>query len=160
MTKIYFILFILIFIPNGSEYCTCKPLGHWEKATPKEYEYVDNVFIADITIDKNQTDYRITVCEVFKGNLKAGQTLNGKNIGTCGPYVDEDGEWVLFGNNKAHFKVSDCGLSSNIAQPRELLPPPIKSGIDYDKQIQERKTRARENIQKQIKMLRKMSNSN
>ncbi|WP_167342050.1 hypothetical protein [Nonlabens sp. SY33080] len=161
MAKIYILLFKLIFIPNRAEYCTCAPLPHWKKATPKEYEYADDVIIADVIIDENEIGYKITVCEVFKGDLKTGQILNGKNFGTCGPYVDKDGEWVLFGANTTYFKVNDCGLSSNIAEPRELLPPlpPPNSGIDYDKLIEKRRKEARENIKKQIQMLRRISNA-
>ena len=78
MAKIYILLFTLIFIPNGAEYCTCAPLPHWNKATPKEYEYVEDVIIADVIIDENEIGYKIIVCEVFKGDLKTSQILNGK----------------------------------------------------------------------------------
>ncbi|WP_127845636.1 hypothetical protein [Psychroflexus aestuariivivens] len=163
MTKILIIFLTLIFIPNENKNCTCAPIENWQKATPKEFEYVDDVFIGDVTISENQTDYLIVVCEVFKGDLKSGQKIKGVNIGYCGPFVDKNGEWVMFGKYLTEFKVNDCGLSSNIAEPYGMLPPPPPPPPDfkYDEKtvLKKWKAESKKMIIEQIKMLREISTS-
>ena len=162
MIKIYIIILTLFLFPNGTEICTCAPLPHWKKATPKEYEYVDEVFIGDVTICDG-TNFEIKVCEVFKGNLKVGEIIKGENIGYCGPFVDKNGEWILFGKYLNNFKVNDCGLSSNIAEPFGMFPPPPPPppDLEYDEKTVTKKWKAesKKMIKEQIKMLRKISKS-
>jgi hypothetical protein len=159
VNNIYNIIFLILALPLGVNICTCPPPTNWRKATPIEFEYSEFVFIGDVTICDDES-YEIVICEVFKGNLKAGQFIKGKNIGTCGPYVDENGEWVLFGEYSTDFKTNDCGLSSSIADPFGLtVPPPPKpnSDIDRKKQINKWKVESKKNILEQIKMLRNIS---
>jgi len=162
MIKIYTIILSIFIFPNGADTCECAPHPNWKKATPKEFEYVEDVFIGDVTIC-NETEFEIKVCEVFKGNLKAGDFIKGENIGYCGPYVDKNGEWVLFVNYSNSFKVNDCGLSSNIAEPFGLFPPPPppEKDIKYNekKVIKEWKVKLKKSIKKQIIILRNISES-
>ena len=162
MTKIYIIIISIFIFPNGTDICECAPLPNWKKATPKEFEYVEDVFIGDVTICNN-TEFEIKVCEVFKGNLKAGEIIKGENIGYCGPYVDKNGEWLLFGNYLNNFKVNDCGLSSNIAEPFGMFPPPPPPPPDfkYDEKtvLKKWKAESKKMIKEQIKMLREISKS-
>lgn len=163
MNKIYLIILSVFTISSESNICSCPPLPNWKKATSIEYEYSQDVLIADIQIGKNQTDYKIEVCEVFKGDLKPGQILNGKNIGTCGPYIDKDGKWILFGELSRYFRVNDCGLSSNVSEPygiiRRPAPPMSNTAEDQEQLIAEWKMESKRVIKQQIKMLKKISES-
>lgn len=160
MTKILIIILSIFTIPNGTNICTCAPLPNWKKATPIEFEYVESVFIGDVTIC-DKSEYEIKVCEVFKGDLKIGEIIKGENIGYCGPYVDKNGKWVLFGKYSNNFKVNDCGLSSNIAEPFGMFPPPPppKPNLDVDGKELIKKWRAesKKNILEQIEMLRNLN---
>ncbi|MEO9953526.1 hypothetical protein [Nonlabens sp.] len=98
-------------------------------------------------------EYLIEICEVFKGDLQPGQIIKGVNWGTCGPYVDTDGEWILFGNYSDRFIVNDCGLSSNIIDPKRLLAP---QPINLKNNLESQKLEAKQNIKQQINMLREM----
>lgn len=157
----------IFFLPNGTDVCTCAPNGNWRKATPKEYENVEDVFIGDVTILENNSDYEIVVCEVFKGELKSGQSIKGENLRYCGPNVNKNGQWVLFGNYSTTFLVNDCGLSSSITEPFGMYPPPPppKKNSDVDRKEliakwkSELKSESKKNIQKQINMLRNISKS-
>ena len=105
---------------------------NWKKATPIEFEYSKNVFIGEVTVCDDE-NYEIVICEVFKGELTAGQMITGKNISTCGPYVDNNGEWMLFGEYTTAFTVNDCGISINTTDPL-MLPPPPPSNADRQEQ--------------------------
>lgn len=157
MIKIYILLLSVFIFPDGVDICDCAPVPHWQKATPREFEYVEDVFIGDVTI-YNEKEFEIRVCEVFKGNLKSGQIIKGKNSSYCGPYVDKNGEWLLFGKYSNNFKVNDCGLSSNIAEPFTILPPPPPPNYKYDEKtfLKKWKVEIHEIMQEQISILRKM----
>ena len=144
----------VFFVVGFSSLCTCPPPKNWKKATPIEYKYVNDVFIGDIRIDcDNDFEYLIVICEVFKGDLQPGQIIKGINSGTCGPYVDTDGEWILFGNYSSRFIVNDCGLSLNIINPKRLLAP---QPINLKNNLESRRLEAKQNIKQQINMLREM----
>jgi hypothetical protein len=160
--NIYSLIVSLFFVPNGTNICSCAPNGKWRIETPKEYNYVDDVFIGDVKeIGESKFDYEIVVCEVFKGNLKAGQVVKGTNPRSCSPFVDKLGEWVFFGKYSTDFKTNDCGMSSNIAEPFGMFPPPPppKPNTDIDgKELKKKwKAESRKSILEQITMLRNMS---
>lgn len=161
MTKILIFLLTINFIPIGMDNCTCARIENWRRATSQEFEYVDDVFIGDVTINEKQTDYSIVVCEVFKGELKSGQIIKGVNIGSCEPFVAQNGKWVMFGKYSTEFKVNDCGLSSNIAEPYGRFPPPPPPPPDfkYDEKtvLKKWKAESKKMISEQIKILRKIS---
>jgi len=162
MNNIYNLILLILFLPIEKNICTCPPPANWRKATPSEYNYSNDVFIGDVKLIPNsQVDYEIVVCEVFKGDLKSGQTIKGEKFGTCGPYVNKNGEWVLFGTYSTKFKVNDCGISSNINDPRGLLPPPPPPNSEIEEKVtlKSRKLEARKHIKKQINMLRNISKS-
>ena len=158
--NIYSVLLALFFLPNGANICTCAPNGNWRKATPKEYNIVEDVFIGDVTIDEITSEYSIVVCEVFKGNLKSEQIIDGENLGYCGPFVNKNGEWVLFGKYSTNFKVNDCGLSTNIAKPFGMYAPPpeeITTDVVEKNMIEKWKAESRKNVLNQIDLLREIS---
>ena len=100
------------------------------------------------------------MCEVFKGNLKAGQVVKGTNPRYCSPFVDKLGEWVFFGKYSTDFKTNDCGLSSNIAEPFGMFPPPPPKpnrDVDGKELIKTWKAESRKSVLEQIEMLRNIS---
>jgi hypothetical protein len=160
--NIYITILSIFFLPNGANVCSCATIGNWRKATPKEYKYVEDVFIGDVKkIGESKFDYEIEVCEVFKGDLKVGQIIKGTNPRYCSPFVDKLGEWVLFGEYSTDFKTNDCGLSSNIAEPFGMFPPPPppkpNSDTDSKELIKKWRIESKKNILEQINMLRNIS---
>ncbi|PRP66085.1 hypothetical protein [Nonlabens agnitus] len=159
MTNIFPIIFLLSFFPKNEDVCTCPPTGNWQKATPKEYNYVNDVIIGDV-INVSKDQFEIIVCTVFKGNLKPGQKINGENYGTCGPYINKTGEWLVFGQQFDGFRVNECGISSKIDDTFPLLPPPPKESETIKNLFSEsRQKEAMEIRIKQISLLREMSQS-
>lgn len=144
----------------GWNTCICAPPMNWKKATPIEFEYSKNVFIGEVTVCDDE-NYEMVICEVFKGELTAGQMITGKNRGTCGPYVDKNGEWIMFGEYTTEFTVNDCGISMSMTDPR-MLPPPPPSNADRQEQkfIATWKAESKKNRQEQLKILRKISVKN
>ncbi|WP_405350066.1 hypothetical protein [Nonlabens sp. Asnod3-H03] len=155
----YKLILLFLVLPFESDYCTCPPPRHWEKAASIEYEYSEVVFVGDVkSFSNDKNKFTIEVCEVFKGDLKSGQIILGKNLRSCYPYIDRGGSWLLFGNHSQIFEVNECGISSNIEKPRQLMIP-IKppSVISKNRRIEEKTQRendAKEAMQNLLTQLR------
>ncbi len=159
MNNIFNISILGLLISFGTTICVCQPPRPWEKATKMEFRDSETVFIGDVTICDDK-EYEIVVCEVFKGTIKNGQTIIGKNQGTCEPYIGKSGEWLLFGDFSTEFIVYECGTSSNINEPLNpysLLPSDMRKErlASLNSEILE----ARKIVQNQIYLLRNVLKS-
>ena len=100
-------MIFLLPLTNEIAVCDCARIENWRTATVGEYEYVKDVFIADVKkISEDKTRYEFVVSEVFKGKLKVGATIKGINPKYCGPVVSKKGKWLFFGtvSNNFHLK--------------------------------------------------------
>lgn len=152
---------ILLLVTISTLACDCAPIKYVDRAIENEYKFVDDVFIGDVKwIDDDSTYYEIIVCEVFKGDLRPGQKIKGINKGLCGPYVFKTGEWILLGTYSNEFKVHDCGLTTNLAEPWNILPPPPSPETESElgqNLLDKWKAESRQKVNRQIETLRKIA---
>lgn len=121
MIRFYNIILILLLSFHAKDPCSCYGVRDVRKGIPKEFNRSNDVFIGDvISVHDNNYVYKIEVRQVFKGNLKVGQTIKGVNV-DCPPFItdiDVDERWIFFGQQYSNtFKTNDCGLSSSFSDP-------------------------------------------
>lgn len=162
--KYLFLLISLLLTNVNNNYCTSPALENPEKETVNEFNNSDLVLIGDVTqVNYKEFKYEFIVCEVFKGGLEENIKIEGVNPKTCNPIIDENGQWLLFGkiseNNK--FVQNNCGLTNSLAKPRKTIP--MVSLPDSQKTYREKlklwKKETPKIIEKQLKILRKLSNN-
>lgn len=138
--------------------CSCAPIKKEDRKFYKEYEFVDDVFIGEVkNFDDDSINYAIEICEVFKGNLRPGQLIQGVNEGYCEPFVDKNGEWMFLGHYSDTFEVNDCGLTTDLDEPWSIFPPPPipeEYKDDRDTWYENLKSKARKEAYRQIEILR------
>lgn len=174
-------LFILFFFVTGTKLfaCDCGPLEKLDTIREKEYGNSDVVFTGRIiSLSEGWEDFQIGVTEFFKGKIKRGQILSGKNNTGCEPYIDKGGEWLIYGKIvNDSLVINPCGLSRSFDFPyenryfRSIPVPPLPAGRDSTFNDAERikkivdtgklyKEKAKEELKEEIEMLRKKKKLN
>ncbi|WP_034917123.1 hypothetical protein [Gillisia sp. CAL575] len=160
----YLVLLISILLTNVNDnYCTCPALGNTEKETANEFNNSELVLIGEVTrVNSKDFKYEFIVCEVFKGDLKENMKLEGVNPRTCNPIVDENGQWLLFGEltEKNKFVHNDCGLTNSLIKPWKNLPMTLspRSQKTHKEKIKTWKDETLKITDKQLELLRKLEN--
>ncbi|MGB3592186.1 MAG: hypothetical protein WBA16_10925 [Nonlabens sp.] len=139
---------------TGNSICTCAPPGKWNTVLLEEFQFSDDVIIGDVVYYDDYC-YESIVCEVYKGNLSIGEQITGVNSRSCEPYVDNDGEWILYGSYNTHFITNDCGGSTSVENPRfpiALAPPAVPNGQALKTKSQLSKVRERFILERAIEL--------
>lgn len=160
MAYIYKIAILtFLFSINQTPDCECPRIEDWRNFTIKEFEYSQEVFIADVIwISEDETEFKFIVLEVFKGDLAVGTTITGINARPCGPLVNKKGDWLFFGMLTDLFQINSCGFSVNIEEPWRSLPPlpPSELHLDEEKFMKGWKEEAREVMEEQLTIIRSL----
>jgi hypothetical protein len=128
------LILIIYFISTLTSWaCDCGPLKKLDYERNAEYQNAEFIFIGYIyNLKNNKRVFEVKVKEIFKGNLKIGQIINGKNNYYCEPFVNESGDWLIYGKiENGKLLISLCGLSRSLKNPENnryfippVLPPP------------------------------------
>jgi hypothetical protein len=118
--------------------CDCGPLEQLDTIRAQEYKNSDVIFTGRIiSLSEGWEDYKIGVTESFKGNIKKGQILTGKNTIDCEPFINMGGDWLIYGKIvNDSLVINPCGLSRSFKYPYEnryfsTVPlPPVPAGRD------------------------------
>lgn len=177
--KLELFISVLFFFVSGTRLlaCDCGPLEKLDTIREKEYENSDVVFTGRIiSLSEGWVDFKIGVTESFKGNIKKGQILSGKNNTDCEPYINSGGDWLIYGKIvNGSLVINPCGLSRSFDFPydnryfRSIPVPPlpaerdstfndagrIKAIVDTGKKYQKK---AVTELKEEIEMLRKKKN--
>ena len=110
-----------------------------------------------LAIGKDRKTFTFKVIEVFKGGLKAGDTLTGANDLNCGPNVETKGKWLIYAKKKAgKFEVNSCGLSRSFSNPeRNINIAPLLS-IRFPKDEKEAQSLKFKNRAKEVQIKNKV----
>ena len=118
--------------------CSCPPLKKLDYERNAEYQNAEFIFIGKIYNLKNHKRvFEVKVKEIFKGNLNVGQIINGGNNYYCEPFVNKNGEWLIYGKiENGILFIKECGLSRSLKNPENnnyfnipIPPPPPNSEI-------------------------------
>jgi hypothetical protein len=176
MKKILLTILILTFFIHESFSCDCKDRMDLNIARITEYNNSEIIFLGEvISISDDQLSYRVSVIEVYKGDLKTNQIIEGKNHQFCAPFINYTGQWLLYGNiENGKLKVNICGLTRSLEFPEQNRyfrappppPPPLypEDSMKYktilsesEKAEKEYQIIARKEINKEIELLRTKS---
>ena len=131
--KIFLTTIFLFLIVTETYSCVCGPTIELNEIRNTEYSSAELIFIGEIiSISADKKEFKIEVKEVFKGAIKKSQVLNGQNNIYCEPYVENIGEWLIYGKKEnGKLKINICGLSRSLKKPYENkffrynpIPPP------------------------------------
>jgi hypothetical protein len=121
--------------------CSClQPKGSEEEQVKQELADAKVVFVGKVTslqrsfVDRYQVEEaEVKVVQVFKGDVKVGQTLKIRSSiggGMCGRSVREGAdastpvakldEWLLYGYGDGAFEVSICNRSNPVTNTRDI----------------------------------------
>ncbi len=125
------LILLIYFLATLTSYaCTCVPPLKLDSQRTEEFEK-SKVIITGIVSKLNQKEqkFELKISEVFKGNLKINQDIIGQAIFSCVPFVDKNGEWLIYGNyENGMLTINTCGLSRSLNHPEEnrhfIMPKP------------------------------------
>jgi len=170
--KILSFIFILSIMPVISSItCICPPIEKLEITQIKEYNSSEVVIIGNVNfVSENSKEFKLSVVEVFKGDLKENDIIKGVNFLSCEPTVNTIGKWLLYGKLQSGIlEINSCGLSRSFDNPMQnrhfqfIQPPPATYGdsliIVDDKEIyeleKEIEKKAFDELKHEIHLLRK-----
>lgn len=123
----------LVLVITESFGCDCGPVRKINEIRKTEFAVTELIFIGEIiSISSDKKEIQIKVKEVFKGSISKTQLLIGQNNIYCEPYVENTGEWLIYGKiENGKLKINICGLSRSLEKPYEnryfryiQIPPP------------------------------------
>ena len=125
------LILLIYFVATLTSFaCTCAAPVKLDSQRTEEIKK-SKVIITGIVskLDRNKQKFELKVTEIFKGNLKIDQDLIGQAIFSCVPFVDKNGEWLIYGNyENGKLKINTCGLSRSLIHPEEnrhfIIPKP------------------------------------
>jgi hypothetical protein len=166
MINLIYIFLAITLITSEFKVCTCAPDDEWEKEFKEEFKSSEDIFIGEVLfLNEDGNQYKVKICEVFKGDLKIGQVIYGENSRICPPVVDKKGQWLFFGEYLEHFHQNTCGMTTNINDPNQIPPPPPPPSSELTPQkmkelVANWKKESQEIVQEQIEYLRRKRNQN
>jgi hypothetical protein len=145
MKKTGFLILLMIQLYSYRSFaCECLLKGWSVEMVDVDIKHSDLVFIGNrISYSREYPtigDYSLKVTEVFKGNIKEGDTINGKAFSGCstGPYVE--GLWIVYATQEEGglIDMDGCGLSRSLHEPEVPLPAPT----NFDEELKKKQTAA------------------
>jgi hypothetical protein len=156
--RILFTTFFLLLFSIKTFACNCPKVEELKDKQISEYENSECIFIGEIfEIDYENQIFKIKVTESFKGS-KIGEIYNGKFDSSCGPRIDHEGIWLIYGNffDSSILTANECGLSRSFKKPEfghyKISKPESFAEMEYWDFI---KKIAKNELEKEIQILRK-----
>ena len=162
------ILFSILILPTTKGFaCSCAIPKSLKAIQDYEFENSDCIFIGEVLeFDSTYNTFKIKVVESFNGDEK-GKIYNGVYDQQCGPIIDGNGKWLVYGNinSENQLEINTCGLTrsfknpeSNVSAtkpPRPAQPNEIISEAESRKQLDEWRAKAKSDLENEIIDLRK-----
>ena len=125
------LIILIYFIATLTSFaCTCAPQIKLDSQRKEEIKKSKVIIIGIVSkINLNKQKFELKVREVFKGNLRVDQVIIGQSIFSCVPFVDKNGEWLIYGNfENGMLTINTCGLSRSLNHPEDnrhfIIPKP------------------------------------
>lgn len=144
--------------------CDCMYIDDLQAWQVEEALLSDCIFIAEISdVDPNLGRFQLTVVESFDGDA-VGTMYTGVYDMFCGPYVAEEGRYLLYTRftEDGLLSVNSCGVSRSFTHPEYGIPVP-KEIAPYPKEgkeqawLKEFNQHAKVLLQQEIERLRSLS---
>jgi hypothetical protein len=135
-------ILVLLCLSYSSFACDCNTRKWSVKSVNSAIEYSDVVFIGERTTylrDENfEESYSFRVVEAIKGNIKAGEIVNGSTHNNCSGSPNVEGLWIIYAtlenDGLIDFDYTGCGASRSLSGPYIPVPAPHLDNEEYYKE--------------------------
>lgn len=168
------IILLLLFLNFSIGYaCSCVSVKNITKKAELEFNISTNVFSGYITYKNEINQYTdILIKEVFKGEIKVGQTIR-IYFTDCEPYPVLEQTWLIYSYLEDGYNtIQKCGISRDLKNPEKSyiynqykikLPLPDEPYIEETElekrnRIIERRRKAKQELRNELIWLRSKKN--